>query len=134
MPRRFPALALLAAPLLLAACADGREWPERGFLLSGDEAVPISCLAGYGRTDGELPLGCANELNLARMVESPRDLVAPRQAGPAFAEPVAAAAERYLGLLEDEPGAGGQDVEGPTVERVATGAMPEAASSIPPAP
>lgn len=133
MPRAFPTLALLGTALLLAACADGREWPERGFLLAGDEAVPVSCLAGYGRSDGALPLGCANELNLTRMVERRSDLVSPRQAGPAFADPVAAAAESYLGLLDEQPGAGGTATEAPAVERVATGAMPETSSAVPPA-
>lgn len=121
--------------ILLGACADtGRDWPERGFLLTGDQAIPLACVDGYGRSDGALPLGCANELNLARMAEQPSDLVTPRRPGPAFAEPVAAAAEAYLGLSGAAGGTGGADRQPPNVERIDSQSMPGSTDISPASP
>jgi hypothetical protein len=44
---------------------------------------------------------------------------------------VAAAAERYLGLLDEQPGTGSPATEAPAIERVATGAMPATSSAVP---
>lgn len=124
--RILPAIGLV---FFAAACTEGsREWPERGFLLTHDQAVPLACLGGYGRTGGALPLGCANELNLTRMAEDPRDLVKPRQAGPAFAAPVATAAERYLGLAGGEAGNGAGSESAPQVERSESDYAPDASA------
>ncbi|MEQ8967928.1 MAG: CpaD family pilus assembly lipoprotein [Azospirillaceae bacterium] len=61
--------------------------------------VPNSCtrLGTIGVPAGThlLPHGCANDLNLARMVEDRRDLVRGRDLGPAEAGPSILALERY---------------------------------------
>jgi type IV pilus biogenesis protein CpaD/CtpE len=41
-------------------------------------------------------MGCANALNLTRMIERPSDLQRGRAMGPAMAAPVARAAEAYI--------------------------------------
>jgi len=61
--------------------------------------VPSSCtrlsVRGVPANVDLLPHGCANDLNLARMVEDPRDLVRGRDLGPDEAGPSILALERY---------------------------------------
>jgi hypothetical protein len=59
--------------------------------------VPRACLEPVkAGIQEKLPLGCANALNLARMIERPADLQRGRPMGPALAAPVARAAEAYV--------------------------------------
>ncbi|WP_462383591.1 hypothetical protein [Pseudomonas sp. Marseille-QA0892] len=62
---------------------------------------PDACvaLAGEGSTR-QLPPGCANALNLMRMVERPAELRKGSDGGSALAAPVGRAVQRYL--LPDE--------------------------------
>ncbi|MGK9168737.1 hypothetical protein KXR53_20655 [Inquilinus limosus] len=59
---------------------------------------PKRCMNPDGSLPEDLPLGCANDLNLALQVERKSDLFQGRQMGPAFANPSVRAAERYLQL------------------------------------
>ncbi|MGK9230083.1 CpaD family pilus assembly protein [Inquilinus limosus] len=63
---------------------------------------PKRCLNPDGSLPEDLPLGCANDLNLALQVERKSDLFQGRQMGPAFANPSVRAAERYLQLDDDD--------------------------------
>ncbi|MCG6539759.1 hypothetical protein MCB86_06675 [Pseudomonas sp. KSR10] len=94
---------------MLGGCATELDSPHysAGFDvdLPGDSRpFPDTCLAiANGTNSPRLPVGCANALNLQRMVERPDDLRRGRDTGPSFAAPVAQAAERYLrGDNEDE--------------------------------
>lgn len=79
-----------SVPLGMSAVPRGRE---------RHALVPDACLA-YAEEIGpggeRLPPGCANAVNLMRMVESERDLVRGRKLGPAPAAPAATAAQRYI--------------------------------------
>ncbi|WP_034844641.1 CpaD family pilus assembly lipoprotein, partial [Inquilinus limosus] len=66
---------------------------------AGQQALwPKRCLNPDGSLPEDLPMGCANDLNLALQVERKSDLFQGRQMGPAFANPSVRAAERYLQL------------------------------------
>ena len=61
------------------------------------EIIPRKCaLANYQNPPDLPPAGCANDLNLQRMVERPSDLLRGREMGPPRAAPVAAAARERL--------------------------------------
>lgn len=99
----LPIVAWLGLAALVSGCATKLESPRYSADFSSDlrdqaRPFPDACLA-LAVEDAEperLPLGCANALNLQRMVEHPADLRHGRQTGAAFAAPVAQAAERYL--------------------------------------
>jgi hypothetical protein len=102
-------VAWLGLVAILGGCAteleSPRYSPDFAVDLPGDaRPFPDVCLAiADGAGAPRLPTGCANALNLQRMVERPDDLRRGRDAGPSFAAPVAQAAERYLrGDNEDE--------------------------------
>lgn len=66
---------------------------------AGQQALwPKRCMNPDGSLPEDLPMGCANDLNLALQVERKSDLFQGRQMGPAFANPSVRAAERYLQL------------------------------------
>lgn len=62
--------------------------------------VPAKCRTGHGAQDREnvvsLPAGCANDLNLQRMIVEPSELIRGREMAPARARPVAEAARDVL--------------------------------------
>jgi hypothetical protein len=103
-------VAWLGLVAILSGCATELESPHysAGFevnLPGETRPFPDACLAIADAREGapRLPTGCANALNLQRMVERPDDLRRGRDTGPSFAAPVAQAAERYLrGDNEDE--------------------------------
>jgi hypothetical protein len=66
---------------------------------AGQQTIwPRRCMNPDGSLPEDLPLGCANDLNMALQVERKSDLTRPRPMGPAFANPSVRAAERYLQL------------------------------------
>jgi len=100
---RFMAMAVWVGLFaMLGGCATELESPRysAGFdvdLPGESRPFPDACLAiADGTNSPRLPVGCANALNLQRMVERPDDLRRGRDTGPSFAAPVAQAAERYL--------------------------------------
>ncbi len=105
---------LIPLSMLLGGCASSLgpiSW-ETGYRqvaedpADGDAAqrlaiVPNTCRVQPDQTGiVTLPSGCANDLNLQRMVERPDDLLQGREMGPASAAPVAAAARERLGKRE----------------------------------
>ncbi|HET8728779.1 MAG TPA: CpaD family pilus assembly lipoprotein [Alphaproteobacteria bacterium] len=74
--------------------------------------MPASCIAADGTIPQTLPVGCANELNLARMVEDRADLFRGRSPGPAPASTAVEAAKSYLQLRDPEASAGGEPPTG----------------------
>lgn len=107
---------LLGSCLLLAACQTELQAPpyETGFTRVTDAQgrsllIPKACR----RFDSEgqlipeqdmqpLPLGCANNANLLRMVERRSDVLQGREMGPTLAAPVGRAAQSYLEGYETE--------------------------------
>ncbi|MEL6478272.1 MAG: hypothetical protein AAFR17_13170 [Pseudomonadota bacterium] len=115
---KIPCLATLALPLLAGACQTS-HWPDQ---VAERESVMVSSLQpGSVTVDGPLgpvvmpraclepvtqgaaawsprsPAGCSLGLIFDRQVAAPRDLLVPRQPGLAQAQPVADAANAYLG-------------------------------------
>jgi hypothetical protein len=109
-------LSLSGACLLLAACQTELTAPayETGFERVVDAEgrsllIPKACRRYDG--DGQLvpeedvlalPLGCANNANLLRMVERRGDVLRGRETGPTLAAPVGRAAQSYLEGFETE--------------------------------
>lgn len=113
-PIQWIGRSVLATSVLLAGCApphyDMRSW-QHGFKTavpitegagvasrrsaSFGQAVPVRCIRAKA-VDALLPPGCANDLNLARMVAHPNDLLRGRVMGPPRAAPVARAAEAAI--------------------------------------
>lgn len=102
---------LRLAPLLVVAALAGCEMPTplaRGpdvLVRSGEplyqfrtngEITPTSCNSRQPSGYGGAPSGCIVDSALAAQVADPRDMVAPRQPGPPYAAPAAAAATGYL--------------------------------------
>lgn len=107
------AVVCLGLAALIGGCATELEFPDSpadfSASLPGEtRPFPNACLAIANRDATtqrarRLPAGCANALNLQRMVERPDDLRRGRGTGASFAGPVAQAAERYLrGEQDDE--------------------------------
>ena len=132
-----PALALLA----LAACADLPPDYSPNFaqvpVVSPDRGVryglvPEACLV-RDPTDTQLgprlPPGCANNANLAAMVEKKRDVVHGRKLGAAPAAPSARAAQKYIYGTRGPLGGGvGQSNPGVAPAAVTTEAAPAPAN------
>lgn len=109
MPRQ--ARLLLLASLVLSGCSTHLETPfySPDYLPgAGDDSalanLPKACLGlAVQGTEQILPQGCANNLNLQRMVESASDLHRGQDIGPTLSAPVARAAERYIQGDEARP-------------------------------
>jgi hypothetical protein len=68
-----------------------------------NQLMPETCLdLPADATPDLLPPGCANQLNLLRMVQQPEDLVHGRAMGPALAAPAADAVQHYLQMQQPE--------------------------------
>lgn len=82
----------------------GRGVVRKGYdraAAGGSVLVPDACLTpDVTEQPLYLPPGCANNLNLQKMVEREGDLLHGRATGPAMAAPVARAARRYM---DEEP-------------------------------
>lgn len=99
-------VACLGLATILVGCTTELRSPDYSASFSTDlpsinRPFPDACLAidnrdGVTQPSRRLPAGCANAINLQRMVERPDDLRRGRDTGSAFAGPVAQAAERYL--------------------------------------
>lgn len=99
-------LACVASLLMLGGCATELDTADDSvdYLQLRDDpstgaarTVPAACtgadnIAGRAR----LPLGCANAVNLQRMVQDTRDLHQGQAMGPTLAAPVGRAAQQYL--------------------------------------
>ncbi|SEQ56165.1 MULTISPECIES: CpaD family pilus assembly lipoprotein [Pseudomonas] len=91
-----------AAVMLLAGCSLEPVSYASDYVRLADRNgqavwVPRACLSPEtAAAPDRLPMGCANALNLARMIERPSDLQRGRPMGPAMAAPVARAAEAYI--------------------------------------
>ncbi len=99
-------LACVASLLMLGGCATELDTPDdpMDYLRLRDDpstgaarTVPAAC-TGADNSAGRarLPLGCANALNLQRMVQDTRDLHQGQAMGPTLAAPVGRAAQQYL--------------------------------------
>ena len=94
--------ALMCSALSIAGCETdlkqseysqdyGVNLPER------HTPFPEACLESAGEgLSSRMPPGCANALNLMRMVERPSELQKGTDPGPALAAPVGQAVTRYL--------------------------------------
>lgn len=78
--------------------------------------VPAKCRTDIDAQDQEdvvsLPSGCANDLNLQRMVVQPSDLIRGRDMGPARAKPMADAARDVLENSRERAASRRERVEG----------------------
>lgn len=66
------------------------------FLTDGGDVAATRCRSDRTSGYSELPSGCQRDLVFAAQVANQRDLIKPRQPGPAPAAPIAIAAEKYL--------------------------------------
>jgi type IV pilus biogenesis protein CpaD/CtpE len=95
---------LILSSVILSGCATELDRPfySPDFLSEAigyptTESLPKSCLGPDEQgSEATLPLGCANNLNLQRMVENASDLQRGQDVGPTLSAPVARAAERYI--------------------------------------
>ena len=96
---------LLAAPLMLAACAEPlikdsdviMMAPDPAYTYSASGAItPSSCQSGRASLYSGTASGCQRDLVFANQVLNPADLVHPVPPGPANAGPIGRAADRYL--------------------------------------
>jgi type IV pilus biogenesis protein CpaD/CtpE len=95
--RRRALIALLPAAAAQLATEEPDGSGDQGLITVEHQViVPSACLVGPRWAGDQLmPSGCATALSLVRQVERPEDLFHGREMGPAEAEWVARAAERY---------------------------------------
>jgi hypothetical protein len=101
-----PRLAALAALAGLLAGCQAPAFPERAPTAgvaapscpdwaSARLVHPLDPLLGNPNPARELPMGCANDTNLTRMVADPADLAGRGRTGPAHAQGAVGAVQRY---------------------------------------
>ncbi|HET7314020.1 CpaD family pilus assembly lipoprotein [Salinisphaera sp.] len=80
----------------VVSLANGTEGQDTAGASSAMAVAPSRCMQKAPDDSSLLPPGCANDLNLARMVARPSDLIRGRTPGPARAAPVARAARAAI--------------------------------------
>lgn len=103
---RYARIACAVCLPLLAGCATELDPANESadFLMLHDDpssgaarSLPIACTgADVEAGKARLPMGCANALNLQRMVHSTDDLHRGQAMGPTLAAPLGRAAQQYL--------------------------------------
>lgn len=132
MTRLFLTAVAAPAALLLGGCAEPMIPDSDVIRMAAEPAytyddagrlAATSCRPDRPSTYSGTPSACQRDVVFARQVAYPDDLVRPRQAGPAAAGPVGAAADRYLaGGRASQPWAAAADrIDGASP---ATAAMP----------
>lgn len=103
---RCRTLACAVSLLMLGGCATELDTPDDSLdylMLREDPStgaartLPMACTGGDNPAGhARLPVGCANALNLQRMVQNPNDVHQGQTMGPTLAAPVGRAAQYYL--------------------------------------